>query len=472
MNRSTDADQSNVLRRTIVIAAVLACLPAPASGAARPAPPNDPRFGEQWGLLNAGQLISTNLEGGLAGADVRGLEAWQWTKGAGAPPLAVVDTGVDFTHPDMVGAAWTNPGETAGNGIDDDQNGFIDDVHGWNFLDDHENNDTRDPNSHGTNVASVAAARANDGIGMAGLAPETDVMPLVVTDADGYGGATNVAEAILYAGRNGARVANLSLGQPSAYAGATMDVAIRQVPNLLIVAAAGNRHLDNDSDAEASWPCASDEPNVICVGATDANDKLTGFSHYGARTVDMAAPGDYILNAATPVVGGEITDHTYGLGSGTSLATPMVAATAQLLLAMRPDLTTAQLRDALLETGVSLASLAGKTVTGRRLDAARALEMVVGPAPVAPTPAGPAHVTPPTPSRHVPHVPAATAAVPLVPAPSQRTAAAPRGTAAAPANKTKTRKPAPKVAKKAKAKTKKKAKTKSRKTKTRSRRRR
>jgi hypothetical protein len=340
--------------------------------------PNDPRFDDQWGLHNFGQWVLFDAPEGLPGADVNALEAWRWSKGAGSPPLAVIDSGVDFTHPDLAGAEWTNPDEIAGNGIDDDNNGFVDDVTGWDFK--RQSGDTPDLHGHGTGVSGIAAARANNGIGIAGIAPEAKIMDLRVLDEDGYGNASDVSEAILYAARNGARVANISLAFKEDASEVLLEEAIRQVPNLLIVAGAGNDSADNDTAPEAVRPCRSSAPNVICVGGTDAADALADFSNYGATTVDLAAPADDVLTLTTAesVPSGL---PTYGWTGGTSLSTPLVAGTAQLLLAIEPDLALAELRNALENTGDPVSALAGKTVTGKRLDSARALRFVAGPPP-------------------------------------------------------------------------------------------
>lgn len=382
----------------------------------RPKPPNDPRFGEQWAMLNTGQYLGYGMTPTIAGADVRALEAWQWTQGEGAPPLAVIDSGVDTSHPDLAGAAWTNPREIPANGADDNGNGFVDDVQGWDFIEDRPANGT-DPYSHGTGVAGVAVARANNRIGVAGVAPRAKVMPLVVTDPDGYGHGSDVAHALLYAGRNGARVANVSLGLPNAYSGEILTAAIREVPDLLVVAAAGNDAADNDTATYAMRPCVLPEPNVVCVAATDPSDELARFSNSGATTVDLAAPGEDMLIAVSTNPGRDRLP-TYGWTGGTSLSAPLVAGAAQLLLAKRPDLTFTTLREALLASGRERSALVSRTVTGRRLDIAAALQRVAG---AAPTTA--AQMPKPRPPQPLPAAPAPTAVVSVPVAPSGDSAA-------------------------------------------------
>ena len=367
----------------------------------RPWAAPDPRAEEQWWMKNTGQQVTSWAPVGVPGADVGATAAWRWTRGAGSPPLAIVDTGTDLTHEDLQGIAWTNPGEIAGNGVDDDANGHVDDVHGWNSHADSA--DITDGDGHGSGMAGLVAATPDNGVGMAGLAPEVDVMTIRSTDEDGYSAMSYVAEGIEYAAENGARVVNLSLGTTSVYGGEIISAAIAALPDVLFVAAAGNKSIDVDQTPV--WPCVMPEPNVLCVAATTPRDELAGFSNFGSGAVDMAAPGSDMLLT--------VPGNLYGRTGGTSASAPLVSATAQLLLAVRPDLSVDELVDALTSTGKALPSLAATTRSGRRLDAAAALERVAGPPPPDPLAA------PDPPAQAPPQVSAPVAAIPSPPSSPQ-----------------------------------------------------
>jgi hypothetical protein len=215
--------------------------------------------------------------------------------------VAVVDGGVAYDAPDLAPAVWANPGEAGGgrerNGVDDDRNGFVDDHRGWDFRDDDA--DPRDLGllPHGTAVAGIVGARADDGVGIAGVAPLSRVMPLRVTGPDGAGTVSDVVAAFGYAATMGARVVNASFGGPVASNAERETIAA--APGVLFVVSAGNEGADLDG-AAASYPCEFDLPNVICVAATDERDELPAFSNRGARVVDLAAPGVGVLTAAPP----------------------------------------------------------------------------------------------------------------------------------------------------------------------------
>ena len=340
--------------------------------------PDDPGFADEWGL-----------------GVIRAPEAWDVTTGSPGVTVAVVDTGMDASGPDLAPNLYTNPGESGAgretNGIDDDGDGRIDDVHGWDFVD--GDNQPEDDNGHGTHVAGTIAARGNDGNGVAGVSWSTSLMPLRVLDAGGSGYVSDAVTAYSFAARSGARIVNASLGG-SSYSHAEHD-AIAAAPNTLFVVAAGNDSQDNDSSPD--YPCDYDLHNIVCVAATDQDDALASFSNYGVTNVDLAAPGVDIVSAWP--------GNQYALLSGTSMATPHVSGAAALVLAHSPDLTTAGVRAALLGSVARLPSLAGKVATGGRLDVAAALS---APAPTpqpAPQPAAapPTVVTPTAPSRSIDH---------------------------------------------------------------------
>ena len=325
--------------------------------------PNDPSFGSQWAFENVGQL------GGLPGADINAVAAWDITTGSPSTVVAVVDTGVALDHPDLAGASWTNPGESGagreGNGVDDDGNGVVDDVRGWDWVGGDPN--PADPNGHGTHLAGTIGARTGNGQGVAGTSWSTRLMALRAISTDGSGTVADLVRAFRYAAAKGARVVNLSFGS-SAFSRAEQD-AIAAAPGVLFVIAAGNGGADgsgDDNDRFPEYPCAYPQGNIVCVAATDFRDQLAFFSNYGAATVDLAAPGDSILSTWP---GG-----SYQYLNGTSMATPHVAGAAALLLAARPDLNTAGLRTGLLAGVDVLAPLVGRVASGGRLDLRRVLE--------------------------------------------------------------------------------------------------
>ena len=256
--------------------------------------PNDPAFGQLWGLHNTGQSVAGIA--GLADRDIDAPEAWDLSTGGGAL-VAVVDEGIAYDHPDLAANMWRNPGEVAGNGVDDDGNGYVDDMHGIDTVDD--DSDPRDSGGHGTHVAGTIAAAGDNGIGIAGVSWDAEVMAVRALGAGGGSDAT-VAEAFDYAGDMGARVVNASLGGPGE--SQTMQQPITDHPDTLFVVAAGNGGDDgigDDNDAaEPEYPCSYDNANLICVAATTPSDGLAGFSNFGATTVDLGAPGTNVLSAA------------------------------------------------------------------------------------------------------------------------------------------------------------------------------
>ncbi len=244
--------------------------------------PNDSFFGEQWGL------------GVGPGVDV--LPAWDHTRGAGQV-IAVVDTGIDLTHPDLLGNLWVNPGEIAANALDDDGNGKADDLHGYDFVT--SDPDPDDLQYHGTHVAGIAAALAGNTEGAAGVAPEAQLMALRALDGNGFGSTAEIAQAIVYAVEEGAGIINLSIGGPSGVGDSVLANAIAAAgsADAVVVAAAGNAGADNDDDPTV--PCALPAPNLICVAALNSNGALAGYSNTGVASVDVGAPGTSILSSKT-----------------------------------------------------------------------------------------------------------------------------------------------------------------------------
>ena len=242
-------------------------------------PPDDSFFEKLWGLSDPA----------LPDPGVSSLEAWEHGMGGGQT-IAVVDTGVDLTHPDLEPNLWTNQLENLGlDGLDEDLNGRVDDVHGYDFVD--SDGDPDDYEFHGSHVAGTAAAVAGNGKGIAGVAPEAEIMAVRVLDGDGSGFTAEIAEGIAYAAENGADVINLSLGGPAGEEDELTEDAIEvaAAEDAVVVAAAGNEGIDND--AAPHTPCALPQANLICVAALNQSGGLAGFSNFGAATVDVAAPG-------------------------------------------------------------------------------------------------------------------------------------------------------------------------------------
>jgi thermitase len=326
--------------------------------------PNDSYFRFQWALENTGQ------SGGLAGADIDALAAWDATIGGPETVVAVVDTGVLITHADLAGAGWSNPGESGAgretNGVDDDRNGLVDDWRGWDWV--ARDGDPADENGHGTHVAGTVAARGDDRRGIAGVSWRARLMPLRVLGADGSGTVADAVRAYRYAAAAGARIVNASLGSPAS-SRAEQD-AIAAAGGTLFVVAAGNGGEDqvgDDNDSLPQYPCAYPLANVVCVAATDRSDRLASFSNYGDGSVDLAAPGVSILSTWN--------DGGYSFANGTSMATPHVSGAAALLAAAQPSLTAGDIRAALLDGVDALPSLTGRVATGGRLNAERALRI-------------------------------------------------------------------------------------------------
>jgi serine protease len=324
-----------------------------------PVTPDDPMYSSLWGLNNTGQ------SGGTLDADIDAAEAWAITTGSSSTIVAVIDTGVDYTHPDLAANMWVNSGEIAGNGIDDDANGYIDDIYGYDFV--NNDGDPFDDHSHGTHVAGTIAGVGDNGIGVTGVAWNARIMGLKFLSASGSGYISNAVRALDYAVANGAKISNNSWGG-GGYSQSMADAITRaQAAGHVFVAAAGNNGTDNDVGPH--YPSNYTHDNVISVAATDRYDAMASFSNYGATTVDIAAPGVSTLST-TP-------NNSYAYYSGTSMATPHVSGVVALVMSQHPDWTYQQIVDQVLNTSDALSSLEGKMVTAGRLNAARAVGAVV-----------------------------------------------------------------------------------------------
>lgn len=308
----------------------------------------------QWGLENTGQTR------GKPGADIRVREAWSQTVGdrTNGPIVAVIDSGVDISHPDLLDNLWVNPGEIPGDGIDNDGNGVVDDVHGYNAY--HDNVDLTDSKVHGTHVAGIVGAVGNNGLGITGVAQKARLMPIKIFGQTGHSNEATVLRALAYADRMGARITTNSWGGIESRA---MRDAYAASPALHF-ASAGNSGRDND--LKPHFPGSYPIDNMVAVAATDHKDELPSFSSYGATTVHLAAPGEDIYSL--------LPGNRYRSFGGTSMATPHVAGTASLILTRYPQATNAQVKARLMESSDPLAALDHKTVSGGRLNAGSALE--------------------------------------------------------------------------------------------------
>lgn len=319
--------------------------------------PANPNFDQLWGMDNTGQT------GGTYDADIDAPEAWNISTGSRRVIVAVIDTGVDYTHEDLAENMWTNSGEIPDNGIDDDHNGFVDDYYGWDFA--YDDNNPMDVYFHGTHVSGTIGGAGNNGKGVAGVSWDVSIMAVKFIGDDGWGYTSDAIEAINYATMMGADVMSNSWGGGE-YSSA-LEAAIRAADEagILFVAAAGN-YAENTDDFPA-YPAGYDVPNVLSVAATDHNDSIAYFSNFGNLTVDLGAPGVDILSS--------VPGNGYSSYSGTSMAVPHVSGAAALLKAFNPTLTHYEIKNILMNSVDSLPSLNGKTVTGGRLNIHKAINI-------------------------------------------------------------------------------------------------
>lgn len=335
--------------------------------------PNDAEFGKLWGLKNTGQADSAGTVG-VAGADIGATKAWATTTGNKDILVAVIDTGVDYTHPELRDNIYANPGESGGgketNGLDDDGNGFVDDFHGWNFAG-VSTNDPMDDNEHGTHVSGTIGAKGNDGVGVAGVNWTTSILPVKFLTGSGSGSLADAVKAIQYATLMNAKVMNNSWGG-GGFTQTMMDsIVAAKDKGLLFVAAAGND--SQNSDSSPHFPAGYQVENVIAVAATTNQDSLASFSTYGKRTVHIAAPGHKIYS--TVPHGG------YDSFSGTSMATPHVVGAAALLWGTNPDMSFSEVKDRLLRSRDFVPGLTKKVASSGRLNVYNAINGIYPPSP-------------------------------------------------------------------------------------------
>ena len=291
--------------------------------------------------------------------------------------VAVVDTGVDHNHEDLKDIMWKNEGEIAGNGIDDDNNGYIDDIHGINTLvrdaQGRATMNTMASHWHGTHVAGTIAATQNNGIGIAGVAKNVKIMAIrtVPDDADELD--SDIVEGFLYAAKHGARLINCSFGKANNEGGMVVRDTINEIGkkyNTLVVASAGNDSMGDfgrhDNDVSPKFPASFDSENLLVVASTTSAGAFSSFSNIGPRTVDIAAPGSNIYST--------INGNQYSMASGTSMASPNTTGVAAMVLGFYPTLSATELKEVLMKSVTKVSSFSGKIVSGGRVDLKGALK--------------------------------------------------------------------------------------------------
>jgi subtilisin family serine protease len=326
------------------------------------ATPNDPSFPSQWGYQNTGQTV--NGVAGTPGADEHAVPAWSVATGSSSIVIGEVDTGVDYTHPDLAANIWTNPGGIGGCGAG---------THGYNAIT--SSCDPMDDDTvyggHGTHVAGILGAVGNNGIGVTGVNWTTTILPVKWVSSSGSGVTSDLITSLDWllkakqAGVNVRVVNDSEVFKGTAYSQALSDeIDLLGQNGILFVTAAGNTSDNNDNPALRRYPCGYDKSNEICVAASNQNDSLPSWANYGSTTVDLAAPGDNIYST--------LPNSSYGFISGSSMASPQVAGTAALILSLQ-DMSPSQLKADILENVDPLSSLSGLVRTGGRLDVCKAL---------------------------------------------------------------------------------------------------
>lgn len=371
-----------------------AALPAYAAGPSRESVPYADSYASyQWAFLNTGELRlvpshtavvdaaigaitgspALSADGtvrSLEGIDINIVPAWKKydaKSGKRQVIVALIDTGVDITHPELSGSIWTNTGEIPGDGIDNDGNGYIDDVYGWNFYDNNAQVFTGVDDNHGTHSAGTIAA-ARNGVGTVGICDPAYVKIMVIKTlgtSSGVGTVSNVVKAIRYAQANGASICNLSFGTMK-YS-EELYQAIKD-SGMLFIVAAGNGDASGNGysiDEQPMYPASFELDNIISVANLRFDGQLDRASNYGVRSVDLAAPGNYILST--------ITGNDYAYMSGTSMAAPMVTGTAAMLYSCDASLSLMDVRNRILQSARPIESLSGKVATGGMLDAGAAM---------------------------------------------------------------------------------------------------
>ena len=325
---------------------------------------NDPEFSKLWAFNSTAGMNVSEAYDSLP------------NKTAQEIIVAVVDTGVDHNHDDLKDIMWTNEKEIAGNGIDDDNNGYIDDIHGINTLvrdaQGRATMNTMASHWHGTHVSGTIAASQNNGIGITGVASNVKIMAIrtVPDDADELD--SNIVEAYKYAAQNGARLINCSFGKSNNEGGMVVRDVINEIGkkyNTLVIASAGNDSMGpytwHDNDTSPKYPASFDSENLLVVASTTSTAGLSSFSNIGKNTVDIAAPGSNIYST--------LNGNKYGMASGTSMASPNTTGVAAMVLGYNPTLTAVQLKDLMMKSVTKVSAFGGKIVSGGRVNLKSAL---------------------------------------------------------------------------------------------------
>jgi thermitase len=329
------------------------------AGPLEPILPHDPQFNDQWALANSGQ------RGGKQGADISATLAWATTTGNEDVVVAVLDSGVDYNHEDLKENMWTRPASM--DPYHDRELGTIDDTYGYSAIEGLP--DPMDDNGHGTHCAGIIGAEGENNLGIAGVNWKVRIMPLKFMSSGGFGTTKDAIEAINYVidrKKAGVNVRIISASWGSTQKSRALEDVIRKAyeNDILFVAAAGNATTDNDR--RPHFPSSYNVPNVVSVAALDRTDQLAKFSNYGAKSVAIAAPGVEILSTWL--------GNQYEEKSGTSMATPVVAGVAALILSENSRMPVDDLRKKLMDSTDPIVALKGKTVSGGRINAAKALE--------------------------------------------------------------------------------------------------
>jgi hypothetical protein len=321
--------------------------------------PNDTRFNELWGMHNTGQ------SGGTIDADIDAPEAWDISTGSSDIIVAVIDTGVDYTHPDLAANMWVNTGEIPGNGQDDDGNGYIDDVYGYDFC--NNDGDPWDDHYHGTHCSGTIGAVGNNSQGVVGVCWNVRIMALKFLDSSGSGWTSDAIKCVEYSRIMGANLSSNSWGGGGYSQGLKDAIDAAGAAGLLFVAAAGNDNTNNDNDPH--YPSSYDCESLIAVMATDRYDSKSSFSNYGPTSVDLGAPGSSILSCEP--------GNQYQYLNGTSMATPHVSGACALLWSMNPAVSNLEIKNILLQTVDP--TLAGLCVSQGRLNLYKAILEIKAP---------------------------------------------------------------------------------------------
>lgn len=312
--------------------------------------PNDPLFAQEYSLASPGI-------GGVSAQTA-------WSSRTSCSKIAVLDSGIQYSHPDLKDNVWHNPHEVKNNGKDDDKNGWVDDYYGVNLV--KGKGSAADDDGHGTHVSGIIAGRGNNAVGISGLCWSAKVMAVKFMDSHGRGSTSNAVAGIDYAIHQGAKIINCSFGSSSKSQSLENEVNYAKKKGVLLVVAAGN---DSDNiDSKPSYPASFTSSAILTVAATTSVNQLASFSNYGKSNVDLGAPGLNILST--------YTNSGYKTLSGTSMAAPLAAATAAMLHTKDSNLTYSQLRSAIRNHTTAASALAGKTVSGGLLNVSAALSSV------------------------------------------------------------------------------------------------